>query len=293
LAGIAIAVAAVGVFGLKMASSMVGGADHIDGVDPLPAAPRAFEQPPDASPGVAPPAPPFAEPTAQAAPADTTSMSPPDGVTQNPQVTQGATPAVASAAPNTNAPATAGAAAGLDVQVQIDRINKRVDEVATAVAALAETVGKLQSVRVAKADQDKSATKMGRVAEKPAGAASGSPVERKRKAAPEVEPAGQTAQESTENATANSPKRAARKPADAAQAQKVDPGPTPASAGEARVTTGDVALQAVLQDRAWFRLKSGETVTAGVGEEVPGVGVVRAIDVETGRVTFANGAVLR
>ncbi len=56
---------------------------------------------------------------------------------------------------------------------------------------------------------------------------------------------------------------------------------------------GELQLQAVLQDRAWFKTRLGETITVAPGEEVKGVGVVQQIDVEAGRVVFTNGAVFR
>lgn len=55
----------------------------------------------------------------------------------------------------------------------------------------------------------------------------------------------------------------------------------------------DLQLQAVLQDRAWFKLSNGETITVTLGEPVKGLGVVKQIDADDGRVVFSNGAVYR
>lgn len=52
-------------------------------------------------------------------------------------------------------------------------------------------------------------------------------------------------------------------------------------------------LQAVLQDRAWFKTSTGETITVSPGEELRGVGIVQQIDAETGRVVFVNGTVFQ
>lgn len=294
LAGIAIAIAVVGFFGLKVASSMLGGADQIGDADPLPAAPPAFEQPPQVPPGADLPRPPFVEPTAEPSQAGAPSMPPPaDGVTQNSHVTPNAT-AAPPGAPSANTTTPSMPTVSLDVPAEIGRVNKRLDEIAAALAALTETVGKLQSTRAAKSEHEKPGVKAERLADRSTGAASGSPTERKRRASPAVEPAGATTQEAAEAGPVSPPKRVAKKPAEAPQKGDLAPAAAVASStGESRAATGDVALQAVLQDRAWFRLKGGETATAGVGEEVPGVGVVRAIDVEAGRVTFANGTVLR
>ncbi len=53
----------------------------------------------------------------------------------------------------------------------------------------------------------------------------------------------------------------------------------------------DYQLQAVLKGIAWFKTKSGETLTVGPGDELKGVGVVDQIDPDASRVTFTNGRV--
>ena len=55
----------------------------------------------------------------------------------------------------------------------------------------------------------------------------------------------------------------------------------------------DVQLKAVLDGRAWFQTKAGESITVGPGEEVKGLGVVDKIDAEDGKVTFTNGSIVR
>lgn len=56
---------------------------------------------------------------------------------------------------------------------------------------------------------------------------------------------------------------------------------------------GGMQLQAVLQDRAWFKAANGETFTVSPGEELKGVGIVQQIDADSGRVIFTNGLVYR
>ena len=52
-------------------------------------------------------------------------------------------------------------------------------------------------------------------------------------------------------------------------------------------------LKAVLEGRAWFQAKNGETITVSPGEEVPGLGIVKSIDIDRGEVRFNNGAVVQ
>ncbi len=52
-------------------------------------------------------------------------------------------------------------------------------------------------------------------------------------------------------------------------------------------------LKAVLEGRAWLQTKGGESITVAVGETVPGLGVVKAIDVDQAQIIFSNGLVLR
>lgn len=59
------------------------------------------------------------------------------------------------------------------------------------------------------------------------------------------------------------------------------------------VARGDLHLKAVLDGRAWFQTKNGESITVSPGEEVRGIGTVKSIDAERGQVLFTNGAVVR
>lgn len=73
---------------------------------------------------------------------------------------------------------------------------------------------------------------------------------------------------------------------------------SPAKKDDAReskqpVAKGDLHLKAVLDGRAWFQTKNGESITVSPGEEVRGVGTVKSIDAERGQVVFTNGAVVR
>ncbi len=52
-------------------------------------------------------------------------------------------------------------------------------------------------------------------------------------------------------------------------------------------------LKAVLQGRAWLQTQNGASITVSVGERVPGMGIVKVIDPEQGKVIFSNGVVLR
>lgn len=142
---------------------------------------------------------------------------------------------------------------------EIAQINKRIDGISTALMALKETVEKLQADMKARS-QVKPAPMA--AADRPA------PVPAAKK----------------QSGSGVAPAAVAKKPAEGAKHDM--------SASDAKPAT-DLQLQAVLQDRAWFKTKSGETITASVGEEVKGVGVVKQIDADGGRVVFTNGAVYR
>ncbi|KAG0163816.1 hypothetical protein DFQ30_010924 [Apophysomyces sp. BC1015] len=55
----------------------------------------------------------------------------------------------------------------------------------------------------------------------------------------------------------------------------------------------DLHLKAVLDGRAWFQTKGGESITVAPGDDVKGLGIVKAIDAERGQVTFSSGTVVR
>lgn len=140
---------------------------------------------------------------------------------------------------------------------EIAQINKRIDGISTALAALKETVEKLQADM-----KSRSQAKLAPVA------AAAKPA---------------------------SPPAVAKKPAapSAPAAKKQAEGSKPDVAATDAKPAADLQLQAVLQDRAWFKTKTGETITVSAGEEVKGVGVVKQIDADGGRVVFTNGAVYR
>ena len=101
-----------------------------------------------------------------------------------------------------------------------------------------------------------------------------------------------------QNATPHSePKKQTTAPAQPkpTPARQQNPPAKRASTDEPKSQNGrsDVQLKAVLDDRAWFQTKAGESITVGKGEEVKGLGVVDTIDAESGKVTFTNGNVAR
>lgn len=57
-------------------------------------------------------------------------------------------------------------------------------------------------------------------------------------------------------------------------------------------TAKGLVLEALIPGRAWFRAKSGEEITVGVGDMLPGYGKVIKIDSKQGTVTTNNGTVL-
>jgi len=141
---------------------------------------------------------------------------------------------------------------------EIAQINKRIDGISAALVSLKETVEKLQAEM-----KTRPAAAPKQVAVKPA--------------AKPVAPTALT----KKSAAVQTP--AAKKPVESAKNE------TPADAKP----TVDLQLQAVLQDRAWFKTKAGETITVSAGEEVKGVGIVKQIDADGGRVVFTNGLVYR
>lgn len=69
--------------------------------------------------------------------------------------------------------------------------------------------------------------------------------------------------------------------------------PKPKPARTPAVAKGGPILKAVLVGQAWFQLKSGTTITVGVGGTVPKYGRVTAIDANAGTVRFASGVVAK
>lgn len=88
--------------------------------------------------------------------------------------------------------------------------------------------------------------------------------------------------------------RAAKKPPAHEKAASQNKKPAAADDGESKqIARGDVHLKAVLDGRAWFQTKGGESITVAPGDEVRGVGTVKSIDAERGQVLFSNGTVIR
>lgn len=280
--GIVVAIGLVGFFGWKIVTPYLGGNSHgRDTFAPI-SAPVPHPQP-------------FGPETAEP------QILAPGQAIQTPIVTPRGAPtdalpaqAVAPAAPQpqyqlagqkvsgdktTQAPSVAEkpASAPLGVQApptsaeEIAQINKRIDGLGAALSSLKDTVEKLQ------AEMQKTRVA---VAAKPAPiqahvAAVAKPVSSK-PAVPAV-----TMKKPAQPAVAVA---VAKKPAEGSKPE------TPATDSK---PSGDVQLQAVLQDRAWFKTKAGETITVSVGEEVKGVGVVQQIDADSGSVIFPNGIVYR
>lgn len=96
---------------------------------------------------------------------------------------------------------------------------------------------------------------------------------------------------------ATSTKKASTKPSTRPVKKPTEEKPLPAKKDEAReskpIARGDLHLKAVLDGRAWFQTKNGESITVSPGEEVRGIGTVKSIDAERGQVVFTNGAVVR
>lgn len=72
------------------------------------------------------------------------------------------------------------------------------------------------------------------------------------------------------------------------QAQKSQVG-----SGQQKNTSVNVSLKAVLDGRAWFVTKGGESISVSVGDSIPGVGSVQRIDPDQGQVIMSNGTVYR
>lgn len=141
----------------------------------------------------------------------------------------------------------------------IARIDKRIDNIDAALVALKDTVTKLQSE-----------------------------IQKSRAAAP-AKPAAVVAK-------APSPKPAtdttvAQKSSSPVGSKRTGGTDKNEGANSDKMAPNELQLQAVLQDRAWFKTKTGETLTVSSGEELRGVGVVKQIDAESGRVVFSNGVV--
>ncbi|MBH4098098.1 hypothetical protein I5M83_22180 [Pseudomonas aeruginosa] len=87
-----------------------------------------------------------------------------------------------------------------------------------------------------------------------------------------------------------SPSASQKKPQQQAQRQVQK---TPSVSGQQKNSPASVALKAVLDGRAWFVTKGGESISVSVGDTIPGVGSVQRIDPDQGQVIMSNGVVYR
>ncbi|EKY4114756.1 hypothetical protein ABCV69_004542 [Pseudomonas aeruginosa] len=81
-----------------------------------------------------------------------------------------------------------------------------------------------------------------------------------------------------------------RKPQQQAQRQAQKP---QAGSGQQKNSLASLSLKAVLDGRAWFVTKGGESISVSVGDTIPGVGSVQRIDPDQGQVIMSNGVVYR
>lgn len=171
---------------------------------------------------------------------------------------------VGQASPVTDKPAALGAQAVPTSADEIVQINRRIDGLGTTLGTLKEIVEKLQ-------------------------------VEMQKTRAAAAKPASVHAATSTAKPVSPKPAVVVKKPASpvAVVAKKPAEGGKPEAAAIDSKPSGDMQLQAVLQDRAWFKTKTGETITVSIGEELKGVGIVQQIDADSGSVVFPNGVVYR
>lgn len=285
IAGIAVAILIVAIFAWKILSPHFGndrGGSDRDTFAPISAAgPRLQPQPfgpepaaPAGGAGVTPMAAgqPVALPGSPVPPGASSDPMPPGGTAQGqppaPLPVQISDPSksVMVGAGSSPMPLLAAPAASAD---DLAQINKRIDGLTTGLASLKEAVEKLQ------ADMKSRTPTSTAVPAKPAPAVAA--------AKPAAPPAPKAA--------TPTPAPAAKKPAapTAPAAKKPGDGAKDTAAAEAK--PAEVQLSAVLQGRAWFKTKTGETITVAPGDELKGYGVVKQIDVDTGRVTMSNGMV--
>jgi intracellular multiplication protein IcmG len=149
------------------------------------------------------------------------------------------------------------------------QVNARIDNLERSLAAIQEMVNKMTAASTANAAAKPAATP---ASHSSSAAASATP-----------KASRQSVKSAVEKAT--SPKKAASTTeAPVVRAEAREEKTATRQEGGARAT-----LKAVLDGRAWFQTKSGETITVAVGDEVPGLGVVKSIDTDRGEVRFANG----
>lgn len=264
IGGIAVALAIVGFFGWKIAAPYFAdrGGSNGDAFTPIAAAPKPFEPTPNTAPT-------SEHATDQGAGAVPVNLSPipmPQNAAPgipSPQISAAAGQPLGLATPAPSVPAgklvteqaLAPAKPASPTADEIAHINKRIDGLGATLESLKGEVAKLQQLQVKPAP-----SKLVVVTSKPK-----LPVAQKPKPAPVAVPVAPKPKEIEKNV--------AVKPQD--------------------IPAVGMQLQAVLQDRAWFKTSTGETITVSTGEELSGVGIVQQIDAESGRVVFTNGKVYR
>ncbi|CAG9170013.1 hypothetical protein [Cupriavidus pinatubonensis] len=293
LGGIAVAVLIVGFFGWKIAAPYLNRNQTAEAIQPLPAAKQSAQEIPQyqqparlpqsdaVSPAQMPPVNGEPRMTAlqgmpqnqstqlavapQAQPGPAMSAQPARDAQQstptNSAMADGATgqaTAPLQGAPSANAPAATQAQTQGDLAIA----NARIDALEKSLAALKDSVDKLAASSAAKpapVEKDK---------EKPTAEEKASPRKASSKAASAKKPVVQ------EKASTGSKKSSG------------DEDSKPAA-------RSDLHLKAVLDGRAWFQTRGGESVTVAPGDEVKGMGTVKSIDAERGQVLFSNGTVVR
>lgn len=66
-----------------------------------------------------------------------------------------------------------------------------------------------------------------------------------------------------------------------------------AGSDQQKNSPASMSLKAVLDGRAWFVTKGGESISVSVGDTIPGVGSVQRIDPDQGQVVMSSGVVYR
>lgn len=270
IGGIAVALAIMGFFGWKIAAPYFAdrGGSNGDAFTPIAAAPKPFEPTPNTVPT-------SEHATDQGVGAASVNL-PPIPMPQNaapgipsPQISAAAGQpqplGLATPAPSVPAgklvteQALAPAKPASPTADEIAQINKRIDGLGATLESLKGEVAKLQQLQAKPAP-----SKLVVVTSKPK-----PPVAQKPKPAPVA---------------------VVPKPKDAVRVEKIEKS---VAVKPQDIPAVGMQLQAVLQDRAWFKTSTGETITVSPGEDLSGVGIVQQIDAESGRVVFTNGKVYR
>lgn len=287
--GIAVAVLIVGFFGWKIASPYLNRNQAAETIQPLPAAKQSDQEIPQYQQPVRQPQSDAVSP-AQMQPANgEPRMAAQQGMQQNqtqpavaPQAQPGPTmSAQATRDPQQSMPTntmTADGATGqttaplqgtpaanppaaTQAQGDLAIANARIDALEKSLAALKDSVDKLAAISAAK----------------PA------PVEKDKPTA---------AEEKTSPRKASSRAASAKKPV--AQEKASTGNKKPSSDEDSKpAARSDLHLKAVLDGRAWFQTRGGESITVAPGDEVKGMGTVKTIDAERGQALFSNGTVVR